>query len=32
MNPGFHERLEPNDKVMVMGTKEQIAALQELIK
>jgi voltage-gated potassium channel len=32
MNPGYHDKLETGDKIMVMGSKEQIAALQALIK
>ena len=31
MNPGYQDRLEAGDKIMVMGSKEQIAALQNLV-
>jgi voltage-gated potassium channel len=32
MNPGYQDRLETGDKIMVMGSKEQIAALQALVR
>ena len=32
MNPGRQDRVESGDKIMVMGSKEQIAALQELVR
>jgi voltage-gated potassium channel len=31
MNPGYQERLAVGDKIMVMGSKEQIAALQVIV-
>jgi K+/H+ antiporter YhaU regulatory subunit KhtT len=31
MNPSSHDRLESGDRIMVMGNKEQIAALQVLV-
>ena len=31
MNPGYDEQINPGDKVMAMGNKDQIAALQALI-
>jgi voltage-gated potassium channel len=31
MNPSYHEQLEAGDKIMVMGSKEQIAALLVLL-
>lgn len=31
MNPGYQDQLEAGDKIMVMGSKEQIAALRVLL-
>lgn len=32
MNPGYQDRLESGDKIMVMGSKDQISALQALVR